>query len=181
MSYGPTHFVRVGLLGHVGRFVSQDATRFPRGSRVVCRTRRGLELGQVLGESAPSEHGDGALLRGATVEDELLAARLERFRDQAFQACSRLLKEHDPEAVLMDVEHLFDGQSIYFYFLGTPSPELEALTHRLGELYSTEVQFARFHETVTAGCGPDCGTEKAGGACGTSGCGSCAVAAACGK
>jgi len=77
----------------------------------------------------------------------------------------------------MDVEHLFDGQTLVFYFLGEMTPELESLTSELAELYETHVQFRKFAETVTAGCGPDCGTEEAGG-CTTCATG-CAVAGAC--
>ncbi len=43
------HFVRVGALGNVGRFTSVDAVAYPRASRVIVRTSRGLETGEVLG------------------------------------------------------------------------------------------------------------------------------------
>ena len=42
------HLVRVGAMGQVGRFAAVDAVRYPRHSRVVVRTRRGLEVGEVL-------------------------------------------------------------------------------------------------------------------------------------
>ena len=42
------HFVRVGLLGSVGRFAAADRQRYARGTRVICRTHRGLEVGEVL-------------------------------------------------------------------------------------------------------------------------------------
>ena len=35
-------------MGQVGRFAAVDAVRYPRRSRVIVRTRRGLELGEVL-------------------------------------------------------------------------------------------------------------------------------------
>ena len=41
------HFVRIGLLGSVGRFASADSQRYPRAARVICRTPRGLEVGEV--------------------------------------------------------------------------------------------------------------------------------------
>ena len=50
------HLVRVGAMGQVGRFAAVDAVRYPRHSRVVLRTRRGLEIGQVL--SPPDERDD---------------------------------------------------------------------------------------------------------------------------
>ena len=48
----------------------------------------------------------------------------------------------------MDVEHLFDGQTLLFYFLGEMTPELEAITGELAELYETHVQFRRFSRSV---------------------------------
>ncbi len=175
------HLIRVGLFGHVGRFTSADGMRYPRRSTVVCRTLRGIEIGEVLAEDdVDGADMDGTVLRRVTVEDQLLLARLEKHKDEAFRACERLLRDRGLPAVLMDVEHLFDGRSLYFYFLGETSPELDSLTSELAAVYDTEVQFHRFAQTLTEGCGPGCGTEDAAGnGCGTGGCGSCAVAGAC--
>lgn len=176
------HLIRVGKFGHVGRFRSVDATLYPRGSRVVCRTRRGLEVGVVLAaaEDAGAAVDDGVLARGVTPQDDLLIARQDKNRQEAFEACSQLLAQRGLPVVLIDVEHLFDGKSLYFYFLGEVNGELEELTDELAETYEAKVQFRRFTETVNAGCGPDCGTEAAGG-CGESGCSTCAVSGACGS
>ena len=171
------HWVRVGLLGSVGRFAAADAQRYPRGTRVVCRTDRGLEVGEVLAPSESDEGPDspGLLLRQVSVEDDLLLARLERNRDEAYRACEQRLAERGIPAVLVDVEHLFDGQSLLFYFLGETSPELDALTAELAEVYEAQVQFRKFTATLIAGCGPNCGTAEGGG-CGTGGCSTCTVA-----
>lgn len=151
-------------MGHVGRFQAVDGIRYPRQARVVCRTERGLEVGEVLQTADPTRGDvDGQLLRGVTVEDDLLLDRIERKKEEAYAACAQLLAEHDQAAVLMDVEHLFDGQSLYFYFLGEVSPEVERLTDELAGAYETKVQFQQFTETLTTGCGPDCGTEDAAG------------------
>ncbi len=179
-SFGRQHLVRVGALGHVGRFTAVDAVRYPRHSRVVVRTGRGLELGEVLTPpdgSPEAAAADGSIVRGVTAEDQLLAARLERNRQEAFEACARRLAELRLPAVLMDVEHLFDGRTLVFYFLGEMSPEIEALTGDLAELYETHVQFRRFAQAVDEGCGPACGTDAAEG-CKTCAAG-CAIAGAC--
>jgi cell fate regulator YaaT (PSP1 superfamily) len=169
-------------MGHVGRFAAVDATRFPRGSRVVVRTERGLEIGEVLAppaDDSPDAADDGVVLRGMTIEDELLAARLERNRRAALDACQSRLDELGLAVPLVDVEHLFDGQSLVFYFLGSADPRLETITAELAELYEAKVQFRAFAETVNTGCGPGCGTEAATGA-GCSSCSTgCAVAGAC--
>jgi cell fate regulator YaaT (PSP1 superfamily) len=187
------HLVRVGALGHVGRFTAVDAVGYPRGARVVLRTSRGLEIGEVLSpvqeaiagnapanNSAARGQSDGSILRGMTIEDQLLESRLEKNRHAAFAACADQIRQLRLPVTLMDVEHLFDGRSLFFYFLGDVPPELEAVTAELAETYDAAVQFRKFAETVTEGCGPGCGTSEAAGA----GCVSCAsgcpIGSACG-
>jgi cell fate regulator YaaT (PSP1 superfamily) len=175
-------------MGQVGRFAAVDAVRYPRHNRVIVRTRRGLEIGSILTEPDDSDDGlddgrafaDGDILRGMTVEDNLLEARLEQHRHEAYEACATLLAEHKLSAVLVDVEHLFDGQGLFFYFLGDVPTSIEDYTGRLAEAYETKVQFRKFTETLIEGCGPGCGTEEAKGQGGCESCTSCAVASACG-
>jgi hypothetical protein len=176
------HLVRLGPFGHVGRFATADGTRVPRRARVVCRTSRGLEVGEVLATDCEvAGSPDGTLLRQVTIPDQLLLTRLERHKHQAFHACQQLLRDRDIPAVLVEVEHLFDGRGLYFYFLGETTPQLEDITAELAEVYDAEVQFRRFSETLVTGCGPGCGTAEAeGSGCGTGGCASCAVSGACG-
>jgi PSP1 C-terminal conserved region len=178
------HLVRVGAMGQVGRFAAVDAVRYPRRSRVIVRTRRGLEVGEVLSPPEDADDGrtysDGELLRGVTVQDELLQARLEKNRQEAYAACAAMLTKSQMPAVLVDVEHLFDGQGLFFYFLGDVTPEMETYTTRLAETYEAKVQFRKFTETLIEGCGPGCGTEEAKGQGGCESCSSCAVATACG-
>ena len=180
-SYSRTHFVRVGALGAIGRFTSVDAVEYVRGTRVICRTSRGLELGHVLRSVPESEvsGGDGSILRRVLPEDDLVLVRLEKNRAAAYDACVTCLAEQNQDAVLVDVEHLFDGQSLFFYFLGHVSGEVEQLTQALADVYVAKAQVGAFAAAVEAGCGPDCGTESAAG-CGDT-CISCAVANVCHK
>lgn len=174
------HLVRIGVLGHIGRFQAYDARQFQRDAAVVCRTHRGLEFGSVL-TSLQHDNSNlprmGTIIRAATAEDHLLRARIDKNRSSAFDECQLLLSKRSVTVPLMDVEVLFDGKSIYFYFLGEITAEVEALTSELSEAYEANVQLRRFGETMTAGCGPDCGTGE-GGSCGDQ-CSGCAVAEAC--
>ncbi len=175
------HLVRIGVLGHIGRFRSPDATRFPRGARVIVRTARGLETGEIVAPPSFDSQAepDGSIVRGMTVEDQLLAARLDKNRQAAYDACRRRLTELQLNVALLDVEHLFDGRTLIFYFLGPPRPEVEALTAELAEIYDSHAQIRSFADTLAHGCGPGCGTEDApGGGCGSCTTG-CAVAGAC--
>ncbi len=181
-----THLVRFGISGQIGRFASSDATCYPRATRVILRTQRGLEVGQVLTSpssafenASSSAAADGAILRGMTVEDDLLEVRLEAMRDVAHRACQQRLDDLGLDAMLTDVEHLFDGSTLVFHFLGPTSDEIEAVTSELAEVYKARAEYESFVETLTHGCGPGCGTEQAeGGGCGSCSTG-CAVASAC--
>ena len=174
------HLVLVGALGHVGRFAAVNAIRHPRGTRVICRTQRGLEVGRVLGlEELGHGASDGSLLRRVGIEDDLLLQRLTQCQTEAYQACVQLLAERGHDAILMDVEQLFDGRSLYFYFLGEVSAEIEALTEELAHTYATRVKFEQFSQLLTEGCGPGCGTAEASGGCEDGNCSVCAIRDAC--
>ena len=80
------HLVRVGNLGHVGRFASAEALRYPRRARVVVRTRRGLEVGEVL---SPRSVEIAALSQFVLRVLERLPARRQLFAGRLFAvACS---------------------------------------------------------------------------------------------
>lgn len=149
------HLVRLGPFGHVGRFLPVEAAQVSRRQPGGMLYARGLEVGQVLAadgqparsiptttdsqRSSGSVAADGELLRKVTVEDDLLLW-IERRKHEAFEACNKLLAERGIAAALMDVEHLFDGQSLYFYFLGSPPAEAELLTAELAA-YDSAVEF----------------------------------------
>jgi cell fate regulator YaaT (PSP1 superfamily) len=176
-------FVQLGPLGRIGRFATPPAMRIQRGINVICRTERGLEVGEVLGpvDGAfvdSSEWLDGTLLRPMSDQDELLWQRIQRHRDRAYRACDALLKEHQAAATLVDVESLFDGSTLYFYFLGEIDDSVESLTAQLAEAYESKVQFRRFAERLAEGCGPGCGTEEKSG-CSTGSCAGCGSAGGC--
>ena len=176
----PDYLVQIGVLGQIGRFQSVDRALFERGMDVICRTERGLEVGKVLSDLKRSDsestgNRDGTVLRRVSTDDQMLLNRLQKNRLSAIEQCSRMLGERNLDAVLLDVEHLFDGQSIYFYFLGDVEPRVEALTGELAEVYETKVRFRNFSEKLLSGCGPACGTKD----CSSGGCGSCLLAGGC--
>ena len=190
-----THLVRFGVMGHVGPFVAVDAARYPRQQRVIVRTARGLEVGEVVAppegllEEPPrptrvTTNGNltgpppaGALLRQMTVEDELLSARLEQNRNEAFEACAEHLKKQRVPATLIDIEQLFDGRRLFFYFLGEVPPEIEGSLNTLARRYDAVANVRQFAETLASGCGPGCGLASPGGSCDA--CNGCTLASAC--
>ncbi len=172
--------VRFGSLGWIGLFQSALNHRFPVRARVVCQSARGLEIGEVLSdEPYPSAQTvAGTILRTLSDADELLWHRLERHRDRALRSCDTKLREQGVAATLLDAELTFDGQHLYFYFLGEVPSELEPLLAELSELYQAKIHYRRFVEAMEVGCGPDCGT---GVGCSQGTCGTCPASGACGS
>ena len=73
------HLIRVGAMGHIGRFVATGGAIYDRLADVIVHTPRGLEVGRVLDAASTPLDGaaaDGEILRQMTVEDRLIAARL---------------------------------------------------------------------------------------------------------
>jgi hypothetical protein len=175
--------VKVGLMGVVGRYDAIDFYRYPRDTHVIVRSDRGLESGIVICDIEADDPSlstiCGQVLRQTSAEDRLILERLDRYRDKAFEACERLLIKRGLPDVLVDVEHSFDGKSVFFYFLGDIGEELGTIMMELGEVYERKVRFRKFSETLANGCGPTCGTKE--GACSTTSCGSCSLAGGCSK
>lgn len=177
------HWVRVGVMGHVGRYSSVDCAMYDRLTRVVARTDRGLELGEVLAvgqsDSSNKATNHGVILRQMTASDKLVEQRLQKNKLAAFADCAEKLQQHNLPVLLIEVELLFDGSNLVFYFLGPESPALDQIVEELTEAYEAQVQFRRFTEQVDQGCGTGCGTDEATNGCGNCASQGCAIAAAC--
>jgi PSP1 C-terminal conserved region len=174
---------RIGCHGQVGRLRSISAMRLERDNRVVCRTSRGIELGQVLAPvaSVAESELDGTLLRRVTPEDDLLWRNLREMSEQVLAECQSWLTLQGSTDILLEVEPLLDGQTLYFHFVGEPSQDVAEHIKHLALLYEQRVRESKFANLLENGCGPGCGTESKGG-CGTSGgCAVCVVASACKK
>lgn len=175
------YLVRVGFQQHILP-VQTGAVALTRGERILCRTARGVEMGEVLA-ATQSEHVSivdaSKLIRKSRPEDALLWKQLTALSVDASTACQTFLQEQSSPDILLDVEPLIDGRTLYFHFLGSPSPETEMRVQELSEIYQKSVASSRFATLLEHGCGPGCGTKEKSG-CGTGGgCAVCAIAGGC--
>ena len=131
----------------------------------------------TLAEPMPSELADmPTILRATTAEDELLIARLERYRRDAMEDCRRCLAAAGSSAVLLEVDQVFDAGTLIFYFLTDPDPSDQQIVQQLAERYESKVRSGHFAKLLAKGCGPSCGTKDCGDEGGNAGCsGTCAV------
>lgn len=173
------YLCRFGCRGEVGRFRALGTEKLARGSDVLCQTQMGVWVGQILAPIDDDTPCDALILRRMTPEDHLLEARLRKGRERAIRRCQQLIDQADLPVTLLDVDHLFDGRTLLFYFAGKVDAAVESITQELVEEYEGQVQSRRFAKLLSTGCGPGCGTGEGNG-CGGS-CAGCVVAKACAK
>jgi hypothetical protein len=117
-----SYLVRYGLMNHVGAFAADDdeAPR-GRGRKVVIRTGRGVEMGEVLAPVAnaltPTEP-PGPILRDVGPLDEEAARRGEQDRERLFELCRQVIDQGPWPIVPIDLEALIEPGRSVLYVLG---------------------------------------------------------------
>src|ERR1700680_2401451 len=118
------YIVRHGVMRFLGEYepVPSEAA-YARGQQVVVRSERGLEAAEVLCESTPSavqyltEPTKGQIVR-VMVEDDHAQAQANKAKEQtAYTRCREFIEERKLQMELVDVEYLFGGERVVFYFL----------------------------------------------------------------
>jgi cell fate regulator YaaT (PSP1 superfamily) len=156
---------------------------FERGQAVVLQTRRGLELGEVLGSTPqPASEPAARILRPATPADHAAASLHARLGEARFAACQHVFADGLWPIVPVDAEVLLDPSITVLYYLGPRDLQtgglVEALHDRLGLTLRLESEApgepaAPCHP---GGCGSCTATDAVAP---TAGCGTCARQGAC--
>src|SRR5262245_42757169 len=154
------YLVSYGLTGELGRFGGPAGLR--RGTRVVIRTARGVEIGEVL---RPASARLGALM-GDAPAGEVLRATTEDDERQAAEQAARAaeLLEGLPEA--LDCEVLLDGRTAVLQFAGAAA----GLRERAATLATSAGLTLSVYDAGTAAEEGGCGSCGSGGGCGSGGC-----------
>jgi cell fate regulator YaaT (PSP1 superfamily) len=177
------YLIRYGVMGDVGRFRAGPALVCRRGDRAVVRSRRGLELGEVLCPTGPAEEAHGDLLRLATPEDEQTAHRRQRQCDDFLaEARGRAAVQALP-VELLDVELLLDDQA-WLHYVRWDTFDPRDLVSGLSRDFDLTIRLLDLTRADAAheehGCG-SCGSGGCGsGGCGSGGCGSGCGSGGCG-
>lgn len=169
--------VRYGRIPEVVRCRLAGDLSLARGTRVVVRTHRGLELGSVieLVRRRPEDSDETVsfeILRMASAEDEARALELSTRLLREFEPWQRRLEEWKLDLQLIDLELTLDGEKQILYVLNDRGPECTrlALQAAAGGFGVIEVQPVSAEGLVSqpkggGGCGSGGGD---GGSCGCS-------------
>jgi cell fate regulator YaaT (PSP1 superfamily) len=140
------YVVRYGALRALGHFESSNGDGHPRGSRVVMRTERGLEVGDVLcpaGERTAAFLTDtqgGQILRRLTADDERELQRIRDGEKAEFDTARQLVIQRNLQMILVDIEHLFGGERVVLYYLAEKRVDFRELVKSLASEFQTRVE-----------------------------------------
>jgi cell fate regulator YaaT (PSP1 superfamily) len=142
----PTYLVRHGAMRFLGEFAPAAGVTAARGDTAIVRTERGLEVGHVLCPATPQavaaipEPTRGDLLRVATAEDRAKVTNLKDVEKKEFVAGERLIAQHKLAMQLVDVEHLFGGERVVFYFLAEHRVDFRELVRSMAREFHTRIE-----------------------------------------
>jgi cell fate regulator YaaT (PSP1 superfamily) len=138
--------IRHGAMRFLGTFEADASQNYRRNERVLVKTERGVEVGDVLCEAIPkavellTDPTSGRILRRMSDEDRLALARIKESESKELDACQRLAEERRLQMELVDVEHLFGGERIVFYFLAEKRVDFRDLVKDLARQFQTRIE-----------------------------------------
>ena len=119
----PKYVVRHGVMRDLGVFASRGSDLFARGTQVIARTARGLEVGEVLCEANElalanlQDPKNGQILRERDANDAGELRRLMEQQKHEHATCQRHIEELKLDMKLVDVERIYGGERVVVYYL----------------------------------------------------------------
>ncbi|MBE0416977.1 MAG: stage 0 sporulation family protein [Coriobacteriia bacterium] len=125
-------------------FFDSAGTEPMPGQAIVVQTERGTEMGQVV--DVPCEIEDAHLPaplkpveRIATDEDLALAAELAEKEREAMRVYRQLIEENHLDMKPVDVEYLFGGDKVIFYFVAEERVDFRELVRELASRFKVRI------------------------------------------
>ena len=138
------YVMRYGAMRSIGVFAQRGKpVEYRRGDRVVARTPRGLEVGEILCQGAEEDatsEDHGEILRKMTANDVNEWTHIEGKTNLEFQTCRDMVREMSLPMELVDIEHLFGGERIVIYYLAESRVDFRALVRQLAKEFQTRIE-----------------------------------------
>jgi cell fate regulator YaaT (PSP1 superfamily) len=138
--------VRYGQMRHIGEYECVEGQTHLRGQRVVVRSDRGTEIGEVLCPSTDRTSSflenpfRGQILRVATVEDIATESRLGDRVQKGLAACREYASKRRLQMDLVDVEAIFGGERMVFYYVSEKRVDFRELVKDLARALQTRIE-----------------------------------------
>jgi cell fate regulator YaaT (PSP1 superfamily) len=164
----PKYVVRHGVTRMLGVFSTNRGETYNRSARVIARTKRGLEAGEVLCEA--TEHAvanlkdpaSGQIQRAMTHQDELELRKMHEQEEQEYKTVVHQIEKLGLDMKMVDLEHVFGGERVVVYYLSENRVDFRELVRILASEFQTRIEMkqigVRDEAKLLADFG-DCGKE----------------------
>ena len=138
--------VRYGSMRTLAVMSGKGEETYKRGTEVVIRSNRGLEIGQVLCEatedalSKMDSPPSGSILRIFTGDDVRQMDHIIGLRPKRVDACERVIKELGLSMKLVDLEQLLGGERVIIYYVSEERVDFRDLVKRLATEFQTRIE-----------------------------------------
>jgi cell fate regulator YaaT (PSP1 superfamily) len=154
-------YSRMRLLG----LFEHNETQLPAvPTRVVVKTEKGLELGNMIGNLGAYRAGQlklsddqikkyfedaeipfpsepvGRFVRYATAEDLNEEKHFNKIAEEEADYCRNLIKEMNLPMKIVDAEHILGGERIIFYFMADGRVDFRDLVRKIAQEYQTRIE-----------------------------------------
>ena len=141
-----TYVVRFGQMRQLGEYTGLADQEHPRGQRVIVRSDRGTELGEVLCPATDrtalflENPIRGQILRPASAEDLAAEATLAGLRSEGFTTCREFIARRRLQMDLVDVEAIHGHERMVFYYLAEKRVDFRELVKDLARAFHTRIE-----------------------------------------
>ncbi|MGL4513153.1 MAG: PSP1 domain-containing protein [Lacipirellulaceae bacterium] len=143
----PKYVVRYGVMRKLGVFATRGRDLYARGHRVIARTPRGQEAGEVLCEATEhvlsqmeADPATGHIVRLLTADDDNEIRRIDDQRRGEHDAVRKRIAEQQLAMQLVDVERVYGGERVVVYYLSEERVDFRELVKLLSHDLQTRVE-----------------------------------------
>ncbi len=183
--------VRYSRMNTLGFFEHRETKISKIKTRVVIKTDRGLELGHLVGRLTAYKGGQlklseeqileyfedsdigsvpgqtGKFIRYATTADVSEERHLRKIAKEEMECCRHFAKEMNLPMKIVDVEHVFGGERIIFYFMSDGRVDFRELVKKVAQEYQTRIEMRQIGSRDEAkllgdveSCGQQCCCQR---------------------
>lgn len=138
----PVAGVRFQKIGKLYHFDYSGYPELKQGDYVIVDTRRGRQMGQIMGFTEPDAHRDvRRILRPATPRDMVLRQHWEAQQDEALDICREAADSlrRMSEVKFVAAQYNYDGSAITFLFSAEQKIDTTVLQKRLQRKFEARV------------------------------------------
>jgi cell fate regulator YaaT (PSP1 superfamily) len=146
-------------------YFDPDEIELAQGEKVIVKTSRGMEYGEVVAApmEVPQEEITAPLkkvVRKASDEDHDQLTKNKQKEKEAYRTAEEKITKHNLPMKLIEVEFVFDGSKIIFYFTADGRVDFRDLVKDLASIFKTRIELrqigVRDEAKMVGGLGP-CG------------------------